>query len=56
MGCDVDQASSGFEDSNSTDPRPQMTVSSPGSSVKNKAPSVSSTGTQKSAGYTGIHR
>ncbi|XP_033762676.1 polycystic kidney disease protein 1-like 1 [Pecten maximus] len=49
IGSETDQASSGFEDSNSTDPRPQMTISSQASSIKNKAPSVSSSVSQKSS-------
>lgn len=47
LGSEIDQASSGFEDSNSTDPRRQITISSQNSSQKIKAPSVSSGSSQK---------
>ncbi|XP_052094392.1 polycystic kidney disease protein 1-like 1 isoform X3 [Mytilus californianus] len=47
LGSEIDQASSGFEDSNSTDPRRQVTISSQNSSQKMKAPSVSSGSSQK---------
>ncbi|XP_061185531.1 polycystin-1-like protein 1 [Saccostrea echinata] len=52
ISSETDMASSGFEDSNSTDPRPQMTSSStasnsPASSIKNKASSESSQITTK---------
>lgn len=42
IGSETDMASSGFEDSNSTEPQPQMTLSSTNSSVKNKTASESS--------------
>lgn len=42
IGSETDMASSGFEDSNSTEPQPQMTLSSTNSSVKNNTASESS--------------
>ncbi|XP_048754124.2 polycystic kidney disease protein 1-like 1 isoform X3 [Ostrea edulis] len=52
IGSETDMASSGFEDSNSTDPRPQVNISSPAISIKNKAPSESSQTTTKSPAST----